>query len=349
MWRTLRKPYLLRFKGPEIFAHTLFVAAMFACITALMRHPGVDAGLPRVVLQHAVLALFVTLSTYIPLRLAYRPIQRLPLFAAILFTLAVAAAVPLAMVSIGAVDRLYAAYSMTGASAASGQTDGLRLALITMLGYGLVIQVAVSSRRERMARHMNVSNRMKALQARIRPHFFFNTLNSVAGLIRSDPESAEKAIEDLADIFRVVIKSDKKMVSLAEEIEIARQYLRIETLRLGDRMSIEWNTSDDALNARIPSLTLQPLLENAVYHGIEPNLKGGTITIDCSCNDDRLHIVISNPVPEVRSTRESGNKMALKNIQERLRRQFGRDVRINVRNTLARFSVSINAPLIKAR
>ncbi len=350
MFRLLRKQYLLRFKGPEILGHTVFVAVLFVLITALVRHPDIDAGLLPVVAQHGLITLLITLATFLPLRLAYRPIQRLPLFAAILCTLASSGVIAYLLVATGFVDRLYAAYpAMEWIGLGAGDSHAVRLALITMLGYSLVIQVAVASRRERMARRMNMSNRMKALQARIRPHFFFNTLNSVAGLIRSDPESAEKAIEDLADVFRVVIKSDKKLVSLAEEIEIAKQYLNIEKLRLGDRLTIEWHTTDDALNATIPSLTLQPLLENAVYHGIEPNLKGGTITIDCSCDDDRLHILISNPVPEVRSVREQGNKIALKNIQERLRRQFGGDVKISVRNTLERFNVSINAPLVNPR
>ena len=131
-------------------------------------------------------------------------------------------------------------------------------------------------------------------------------------------------------------------------MEIAKQYINIEKLRLGDRLSVEWHMSEEALNARVPSLTIQPLLENAVYHGIEPSMRGGTITVDCSCDEGRLHILVTNPVPEINIDKHKGHKVALKNIKERLKRQFGGDVRINIRDTRERFNVSIDAPLLES-
>ncbi len=351
MFRLLRKKYLLRFKGADIFAHTLFIAILFTLISAIGFSRDFDAGLLQAIAYFSLFGLTVAMLCFLPLRMLYRMIQRLPLYGAILVTLSLTG-----VIAFFTVLFLFTLYhnlpylpTLPVWPPSHPVRSALQVAVMAILGFSLVIQLAVAARRERMARRKNLSNRMKALQARIRPHFFFNTLNSVASLIRSDPEAAEKAIEDLADVFRVVIKSDRKMVSMAEEIEIAKRYMNIEKLRLGERLTVKWHASEDAMNASIPSLTLQPLLENAVYHGIEPNLEGGTVTIDCSCEEDRLLILVTNPVSELNSRHESGNKIALKNIKERLRRQFSGDVRISVRNTLARFNVSIDAPLVQVR
>ncbi|KAA3630444.1 MAG: hypothetical protein DWQ08_06275 [Proteobacteria bacterium] len=349
MFRILRKRYLLRFKGIGILSQTTFVAVMLGLVNALAAYRSLSVEPVLALADTVPAALAVAAVSYLPLRLFYRSIQRQPLISALVLSLLIAgAAAYLFAMGIGSYYRgpIFTTLPWPPDNPSSAS---LEIALMTLFGYALVIQYAVSTRRERMARRRNTSNRLKALQARIRPHFFFNTLNSVASLIRTDPESAEKAIEDLADIFRVVIRADRKLVSLADEVEIARQYMNIEQLRLGDRLVVEWHISPEAQNATIPSLTLQPLLENAVYHGIEPSMSGGVITIDCSCEDDRLHILVTNPVPELRPAREQGNNVALKNIRERLRRQFDGDVKINIRNTRERFNVSIDAPLQHAR
>jgi two-component system sensor histidine kinase AlgZ len=345
---SLNKPYLLRFKGSDILSYVMLVASIFSLIAAMTYHRNLDFGLIPVILMFILFGLCVAAITYAPLRLLYRFIQRIPLYAGIILTVLITASIAYFTLLWVAGHLSYSALSDYWPPAIPTQL-AIQVTVITVLGYLMVIQIAVASRRERMARRKNITNRMKALQARIRPHFFFNTLNSVASLIRSDPERAEKAIEDLADIFRVVIRQDKKVVSLASDIEIAKQYLNIEKLRLGDRLTVEWHTTEDAMNATIPGLTLQPLLENAVYHGIEPNLAGGKITIDCTCEDERLLILITNPVPEIKSTRQGGNQIALKNIKERLKRQFGGDVKINIRETVDRFNISIDAPLVKAQ
>lgn len=345
MIRILRKRYLLRFKGVGIVSQILFVAVMFAMMNALITHRPLGTGAIAALADFVPAAVAIAIVVYLPLRLIYRTIQRMELINAVLVS----------MLIVGVITYLFAwgvssyyrgpIFATLPWPPDQPVSVSLEVALMALFGYALVIQFAVSTRRERMARRRNTSNRMKALQARIRPHFFFNTLNSVASLIRSDPESAEKAVEDLADVFRVVIRADRKLVSLAEEIEIAKQYMNIEQLRLGDRLTVEWHVTEDAQSASIPSLTLQPLLENAVYHGIEPSMSGGTITVDCSCEDNRLLILVTNPIPEIGVRRGEGNKVALKNIQERLKRQFGREVRINIRNTRERFNVSIDAPL----
>ena len=112
--------------------------------------------------------------------------------------------------------------------------------------------------------------RLQALQARIRPHFLFNSINAVLSLIRSEPKRAETALEDMADLFRVLMRDNRELAPLADEVELCRQYLALEQLRLGDRLQVEWHVKNMPGDALVPPLVLQPLLENAVYHGIEP-------------------------------------------------------------------------------
>lgn len=346
MLRTLQKRYLLRFKGAGIFSQTVFIALLFALMDALVLYRALDVPLINAVSEFVQIALLLAAVTFVPLRMFYRLIQRQSLGTGIVIALALAGSTAYALTLAVAHYYPWPIFPSLPWPPNQPHIVATQVTVMTLVVHALVIQIAVFARRERMARRMNSSNRMKALQARIRPHFFFNTLNSVASLIRSDPDSAEKAIEDLADVFRVVIRADNKLVSLAEEVEIARQYMNIEKLRLGERLTVEWHTTEEALNAKVPSLTIQPLLENAVYHGIEPSMSGGVITVDCSCEDERLHLLVTNPVPEIKGASRQGNKVALKNIKERLTRQFGGDVRIQVRDTPERFNISIDAPLL---
>jgi len=166
--------------------------------------------------------------------------------------------------------------------------------------------------------------RIQALQARIRPHFLFNSMNTIAALTRSAPATAETAIEDLSDLFRASLNNDRQQATLAEELVLARRYLGIEALRLGDRLSVQWNI--DALPATtvLPPLILQPLLENAIYHGIERLPEGGTIHVDGDYRDGRVTIAITNPVlPEVAGKQQGGHRIAQENIRQRLQIIFG--------------------------
>ncbi len=165
---------------------------------------------------------------------------------------------------------------------------------------------------------------LQALQSRIRPHFLFNSMNSIAGLIRNNPEMAEQSLQDLADLIRVLMADARKLVPLVAEIETSKQYLKIEKLRLGDRLVVQWHLTSIPKNCFVPSLILQPLLENAVYHGIEPSFGGGVIDIDMRADRNRVQILIRNPLPDdgVRSHRQ-GNQIAMDNIKQRLIRHFG--------------------------
>jgi two-component system, LytTR family, sensor histidine kinase AlgZ len=159
--------------------------------------------------------------------------------------------------------------------------------------------------------------RLAELQSRIRPHFLFNTLNSALTLVRLDPARAEGVLEDLAELFRVAISDSAESVTLAEEIELAKRYLAIEQIRFGGRLRVTWELDPEAGAARVPPLLLQPLVENAVRHGVEPADEGGTIRVRTRVKLGRALIAITNSVPANQS--RPGNGMALRNVRERLR------------------------------
>lgn len=133
--------------------------------------------------------------------------------------------------------------------------------------------------------------RLQALQARIRPHFLFNSLNTVLGLMRSDPRRAEKTLENLADLFRVFMRDSRELVPLDEEVLLCKEYLAIERLRLSERLEVIWQIDDMPGDALLPSLLLQPLIENAVHHGIEPRMDTGTVSISIGKPGDRKSVV----------------------------------------------------------
>lgn len=161
--------------------------------------------------------------------------------------------------------------------------------------------------------------RLQSLQSRIRPHFLFNSMNTIASLTRSRPELAEESIHDLADLFRASLSDAKSLSTLGEELELSRGYLRIESQRLGERLAVEWDLEELPLDAKMPTLILQPLLENAVYHGIEPAPGSGKIEIVGRYRRNRVNISIRNSQPPVPvEGRSGGNRMALDNIRQRL-------------------------------
>jgi two-component system sensor histidine kinase AlgZ len=188
--------------------------------------------------------------------------------------------------------------------------------------------------------------RLQALQARIRPHFLFNSINAVLSLIRQDPRRAEVALEDMAELFRVLMADNRELTPLTRELELCRQYLGIEQLRLGARLRIEWQLDNMPRDALVPPLVLQPLLENAVYHGIEPRIEPGTIVINIAAVRDQLHAVLRNPYrPE--ADRHGGNRMALANIRERLALHFDAEASLSTRAGADSYEVRIVMPYVR--
>lgn len=164
--------------------------------------------------------------------------------------------------------------------------------------------------------------RIDALQARIRPHFLFNSLNTIAALIEAAPERAERLVEDLADLFRASLGGDDRLVPLAEELSLVDAYLRMEQQRLGDRLRLERRLDDVPADALIPPLTLQPLLENAVYHGVEPLERGGTVSLTGERQGRDIVIRVRNALGDRVVRRRGGAGMAQANVRERLSLAF---------------------------
>ncbi|MBL8490681.1 MAG: sensor histidine kinase [Rhodocyclaceae bacterium] len=188
--------------------------------------------------------------------------------------------------------------------------------------------------------------RLMALTARIRPHFLFNSLNAVLGVIRSDPRRAEAALEELADLFRALMRDNRELVPLSDEIALARQYLDLERLRLGDRLKLRWEVESCPPDALVPPLMLQPLLENAVYHGIEPQGEQGEIRISLARAGDRIRVQLSNPFSESHAHHQ-GNRMALANIRERLLLYFDLEATMTTTAEGGSYVVRIEIPYRK--
>jgi two-component system, LytTR family, sensor histidine kinase AlgZ len=189
--------------------------------------------------------------------------------------------------------------------------------------------------------------RLQALQARIRPHFLFNSLNAVLSLIRTEPRQAERALEDLAELYRMLMIDTRTLVTLARELEVTRQYLRLEQLRLGKRLRIDWHVDNAPLDAMVPPLLLQPLVENAVYHGIEPGIGTGIIEIGIAREKDLVRVRLSNPY-HVEHQHRQGNRMALANIRERLALHFDVEGKMESRVVGAYYETRIDMPYRRA-
>jgi two-component system, LytTR family, sensor histidine kinase AlgZ len=188
--------------------------------------------------------------------------------------------------------------------------------------------------------------RFQALQSRIRPHFLFNCMNTIASLTRRQPALAEESIEDLADLFRASLQDIHHATTLADEVFLCKRYLRIEKHRLGERLQLVWNIDVLPMEMLIPSLSLQPLLENAIYHGIEPITGGGVIEISAVENTNHFALTVKNPVSETISLDDhhEGNMMAQENIRQRLDTFFGSTAKLEVTPAKDCYQVTIILP-----
>jgi two-component system sensor histidine kinase AlgZ len=219
--------------------------------------------------------------------------------------------------------------------------DLVRCWLLTLMSSATLL--AYFNLRSRALSPALAEARLQALQARIRPHFLFNSINAVLSLIRDDPRRAETALEDMADLFRVLMADNRQLVPLESEIALCRQYLDLEKLRLGDRLQIIWHIDNMPTDALMPPLVLQPLLENAVYHGIEPSGEGGEIIINIYLARDQVQVFLTNPYRKD-GGHHAGNKMALTNIRERLALHFDYEASLNASVSEDSYQVHIIFP-----
>lgn len=188
--------------------------------------------------------------------------------------------------------------------------------------------------------------KLSALQARIRPHFVFNSLNIIASLTRTAPVKAEEAIENMADLFRMMLGEAEATVPLKKEIEVTNKYLAVEQLRLDERLKIEWDIGKFARRAAVPVLTLQPLLENAIRHGVEPSPTGGLITVRLWEENETINIEVSHSLPPRRTRREiEEEQQAVGEIRLRLHSYYGESAVVDGGETDGQFVITVRLPL----
>jgi two-component system sensor histidine kinase AlgZ len=213
----------------------------------------------------------------------------------------------------------------------------------TVLG-GIALRYFYMQQQLREQEQAELNARLEALRARIRPHFLFNTLNSIASLIRSRPEDAEQAVEDLSELFRSSLVEESRQTTVADELELCRIYMRIEQLRLGDRLRVDWQVDESLADCAMPMLLLQPLVENAVYHGVARLPAGGTISVQVSGDDDTVRIRVVNPVAAAPEFVGGGHQMALDNIKQRLAALYGDAARFIVTPGASEHRVELSFP-----
>jgi len=191
--------------------------------------------------------------------------------------------------------------------------------------------------------------RVEVLRSRMRPHFLFNTMNIIASLIRSAPDKAETAVVDMADLLRTMLGDSENLVPVSNEIAIAKKYLDIEALRLDNRLRVDWNVGKFQRKAVMPVLILQPLIENAIQHGIEAIPAGGTINVRLWEDGDTIHITVTNPLPRVRAkaaaVAPAHSERALDNLRLRLASHYSDAARVEITQEPERFSVTVEIPI----
>ncbi|MFQ5993622.1 MAG: sensor histidine kinase [Acidiferrobacterales bacterium] len=339
--------FLPDFGSFGIALRLVLLAELIAIIITLGRHLGFDDSFWQELYMLSAFALFVSFCVFVALKLSSPLIRRMSALTAapIVFVLLLCAtAFATELVIFAAFD-----FGLISERWPPWRESLLIRSLIiaALIGIPGLRYLFLQHRAETDAKAQQEA-KLQALQSRIRPHFLFNSLNSVASLTRSDPPKAESVLQDLADLFRVLLADARKLVPISAEREISRQYLEIEKMRLGDRLKVKWHVSNVPRYAMIPALTLQPLLENAIYHGIEPRFAGGTVRVELWAEGETLNVLISNPLPDVRNASHGqGNKIAQDNIRQRLSTQFGDSATMQAFEQGGQYHVKLAMPIVR--
>jgi two-component system sensor histidine kinase AlgZ len=303
--------------GPVVLV-VILIAELTAFVLAIAKHlPGEGVPLWLDLARISLFLQWIALTSSGVLCASRRWLMRMPLRRALVACYALLLAVTLAMSEIA--FQLSANTGIGQELLPTSHTGFvLRNLIICAIVSALVLRYFYVAQQWKSNVKREASARYEALQARIRPHFLFNSMNTIAALIRGKPELAERAVVDLSDLFRVSLADAATPVPLSEEVAVAKQYAGIESLRLGERLKLEWRLDGVPGDARLPRLTLQPLVENAIYHGIEPRAEGGTVSVHGERAGSLIHIEIRNPLPPDGTPARSGRQIALDNVRQRL-------------------------------
>lgn len=237
-------------------------------------------------------------------------------------------------------------YQLSGPLQRTGEVNFyLRHALISLIMSALLLRYFYLQSQWRQQQQAELQARIESLQARIRPHFLFNSLNSIASLVASDPYKAEQAVLDLSDLFRASLAKPGSLVPWRDELELAKRYLSIEHYRLGERLQLEWRVEGVPEDLPIPQLTLQPLLENALIYGIQPRVEGGLVRVEADYRDGVFELCVSSPYDETLAQPPSrGTHQALVNIDARLTALFGSRASLSVNRRDGRHFTCLRYP-----
>ncbi|MDD5299272.1 MAG: histidine kinase [Gallionella sp.] len=358
---------LPNFRNLGVTLRILLACNGLALLQALLQ-AGRWADVPQLMMQIAALLTPILLSALLLLWAAQPWLSRLAYWHGVLAVNVVVVVLTLSIYHFG--GELYHPLGHDDA-----WFDVVRYALLGMLVCGILL--AYFRWRSQVLSRALHDARLQVLRARIRPHFLFNTINAVLGIVRTQPKQAETALEDMADLFRMAMSDAQDLVPLRQEIELSKQYIALEQLRMGERLRVDWQIQDVPDDMLIPPLLLQPLLENAVYHGIESLSQGGCINIVLSRSGDKLRLGVENPcaargdeaqnaapgsLPQEdagsptgsgkfrKLTRpHTGNRMALQNIRERLDLLFDAEARYQVESGKDFYRVEIMLPCMKEK
>lgn len=336
--------FLPEFCGTRMVFVVVLLAELLALLLTIAAPSSVAAAVDRLAL-FSVMSQWIALCCLATLCLLQRRLATLPDYAAA--AAAYAATLLVTLVVSELAWRLAVGWLSLSGSVGTGHTGFLLRCLgISAIAWALALRYFYVRHQWRRRVESEAGARFAALQARIRPHFLFNCMNTIAGLTRQAPALAEQAVEDLSDLLRASLNDAGQPVTLEQEIALCRGYLRIEQQRLGARLGVEWNVAPETLAQRLPALTLQPLLENAVYHGIECLPAGGTIRIDCAARPDGVAVAITNPLapPAAGGSARPGHHMARENVAQRLSAFFERDGLLRFTGDADRYHIELFLP-----
>jgi two-component system sensor histidine kinase AlgZ len=237
----------------------------------------------------------------------------------------------------------------------AGQSSSLRPAwygnfqvfnlTISAVAHGLLLRYFLAKHELTQRTRSEARARLQALQSRIRPHFVFNSLNIIASLTRNEPAKAEAAIEDMADLFRMMLTEDEMLVPVKNEIDTAKKYLALEGLRLDNRLTVNWDIGTYPRKAAMPVLTLQPILEYAIRHGVEDQTEGGTVEAQLREENDTIHIRVVAPAPRTKTRRvDITRDNTLENIRLRLQNHYGDAAQLDTQEENGQTTITVRIP-----